>query len=182
MSVDPPLLPPRYQDQGLLGRGGTAEVRRVWDPLLGRSAAIKFPLVPCPSDVIARFCAEAQVTAALQHPGVPPVYDLGELPDGRPYILMAEIKGQSLDQVGPRLPLRRKVDVFARLCEPVAFAHQRGIFHGDLKPTNVMMGAFGEVLVVDWGSASVQAGTPAYLAPERARGAPASVATDIYSL
>ncbi len=165
-----------------MGRGGTSEVRRVWDSLLGRSAAIKFPLFPTSSGLLERFHAEARVTATLAHPGVPPVYDLGELPDGRPYFLMAEVSGQSLDQAGPRLPLRRKVDVFARLCEPVAFAHQRGILHGDLKPANVMIGAFGEVQLVDWGSASVNEGTPAYLAPERARGAPASVATDVYSL
>jgi len=104
----------------------------------------------------------------LEHPGLVPVYDSGILPDGRAYYAMRLVTGQRLDdflRAEPSLPARLRV--FEKICDAVAFAHDRGVVHCDLKPGNIMTGSFGEVFVMDWGIANrAAAGTPGYRAPE----------------
>ena len=164
----------RYKDLGLLGRGGTAEVRRVQDNELGRTMAMKIlhPGLLTRHESVARFVEEARATARLQHPGIVPVHDLGCLPDGRWYFTLKEIAGRTLGSVVAEVhgairderwepsasgwTFRRLLEVFHRVCETVAYAHIRGVLHRDLKPSNVMVGEFGEVLVLDWGLAKVR--------------------------
>jgi len=119
---------------------------------------IKANLAPH-SDVATRFRREAMITAQLQHPAIPPVHDYGLLPDGRPFLAMKLIAGETLDKAlaanhGPT----RKLQVFAAICQAVAYAHSRGVVHRDLKPSNVMVGAFNEVQVMDWGIAKLLTG------------------------
>ncbi|MCB9553405.1 MAG: serine/threonine protein kinase [Myxococcales bacterium] len=151
----------RYEDLGLIGRGGQGEVRRVRDHKLGRELAMKI-LRPMPSPKArARFRLETAITVALQHPGIVPVYDRGITGDGRPWYTMKIVEGrQFVDcilathrETDPAWTLRRLVDAFCRVCEAVAFAHEQGVVHRDLKPQNVMVGRFGEVVVMDWGLA-----------------------------
>ncbi|MBI2392552.1 MAG: SUMF1/EgtB/PvdO family nonheme iron enzyme [Deltaproteobacteria bacterium] len=191
----------------LLGAGGMGEVYRVRDHALHRVLAMKVlqPDQTAPGVMRERFIEEAQVTAQLAHPGIPPVHEIGELDDGRPYFTMKEVPGVTLAQVideAHRDPLgaarwseQRLLEIFHKVCEAVGYAHARGVAHCDLKPHNVMVGAFGEVLVMDWGVARlvepsgaaptggppvmtgglatmdpIVAGTPAYMAPEHATG------------
>lgn len=190
----------RYELGRQLGKGGTAEVRAAWDRVLKREIAFKF-LSSKDGGVAARFVSEAQVTAQLEHPNIVPVHDFGALPDGVPYLSMKCVQGRSLFDVirSGELNLEQRLDVFRKVCDAVAFAHSRGILHRDLKTLNVMVGAYGEVLLMDWGLArpvggddvepaggAVQvdrfdqrsfvtregavAGTPAYMSPEQASG------------
>jgi serine/threonine protein kinase len=188
------------------------------DTELGRDVAIKVLLETHRgrTELVQRFVEEAQIAGQLQHPGVVPVYEMGQLPDKRPYFTMKLVKGQTLARllaertdVAQERP--RLLKVFEQVCQALAYAHARGVIHRDLKPANVMVGAFGEVQVMDWGLAKVlkqggiadekapataeatvirtarsgsatpaqvgsqtQAGavlgTPAYMAPEHARG------------
>lgn len=154
----------RYRDCGLIGRGGFSEVREVWDRHVGRRVARKEQLASRTSPLdFARFREEVRITARLQHPGVVPLYDWGTLPDGRVWFTMKRVQG---DTIGRRIlalhatageertrALRRLVDDFRRLCEPVAFAHAQRVIHRDLTPQNLMVGEFGEVHVMDWGLA-----------------------------
>ncbi|MGK4007371.1 bifunctional serine/threonine-protein kinase/formylglycine-generating enzyme family protein [Sorangium sp. So ce1036] len=215
----------RYEDLGCIGRGGMGEVRRVRDRILGRVLAMKVQ-TPEARDATpdrARFLAEARLTAALQHPGIVPVHECGALADGRLWFTMKEVRGRTLAEViaevyaagGGRLSqvaLRRAIDTFLRICEAVAYAHNHGVMHRDLKPANVMIGEFGEVLVMDWGlarPAARPAGAPAaaagrvelmeeapltrpgevlgtllYMPPEQARGEcdRLGAASDVYAL
>ncbi len=166
----------RYEDLGRLGVGGMAEVRRVRDRELGRTLALKVMHASALTsrEVVARFREEAQATAQLQHPGIVPVYDLGELPDGRLWFTMKEVSGETLTRViravhdasgsawrtaASGWSLRRLVEALVQVCEAIAYAHERGVLHRDLKPSNVMVGRHGEVLVLDWGLVKV-AGRP----------------------
>jgi tetratricopeptide (TPR) repeat protein len=202
-----------------IASGGMGVVYAAHDPTFDRELAIK---VMSPDQDAARFVLEAKVTARLPHPGVPPVYDLGTLPDGRPYLTMKLIRGRTLaDELKAARPdLPRLLDVFERICLTVGFAHSKGIVHRDLKPSNVMVGNFGEVQVMDWGlakelrnadcgmqiedgptasgSSNSQSairdpqfpetvagevkGTPAYMAPEQARGEPVDARADVFAL
>ena len=104
----------------------------------------------------ARLLREARILAQLEHPGIVPVHDAGTLADGRVFYAMKYVQGRRLDQHLPDLPsLPDRLRVFQRICDAVAFAHSLGVLHRDLKPQNVMLGAFGEVLVMDWGVAKV---------------------------
>ncbi|MFT3772569.1 MAG: bifunctional serine/threonine-protein kinase/formylglycine-generating enzyme family protein [Minicystis sp.] len=155
----------RYEDLGVLGRGGMGEVRRVRDRVLGRTVAMKIlaPRGAGGGEMHARFLAEARLAAGLGHPGIVPVHDCGATPEGGLWFTMDEIHGQTLRAAvegahrGPTGPapaaLRRLIDAFLRICEAVAHAHRRGVIHRDLKPDNVMLGDLGEVLVADWGLA-----------------------------
>jgi serine/threonine-protein kinase len=114
------------------------------------------------SDLASRFLEEAQLMGQLQHPGIPPVYHLGQLDDGRPYFSMKLVKGRTLaallrERSSPAQEPLRFLDIFAQLCQTLAYAHSHGIIHRDLKPANIMVGAFGEVQVMDWGLAKVMA-------------------------
>ena len=161
----PSSLSRRYVPGEIVGAGGMGTIRRVFDRALGRSLVRKELAVPCAQPTRDRFLDEARTTAKLQHPGVVPVHDVGELPDGRLFYTMREIQGRTLGQVmveraltrsdDPVSRLRRLVEILRRICETMAFAHRHGVVHRDLKPENVMIGAFGEVFVVDWGLVKV---------------------------
>lgn len=154
----------RYEDVEAIGAGGFSEVREVWDRHMRRRVARKVqrPSRSSPEDS-ASFRNEVEITAQLQHPGVVPIYDWGELPDGRIWFTMKRIRGDTIEKRISALhavrgedfarALRRLLDEFRRLCEPIAYAHARGIIHRDVSPQNLMIGELGEVSVMDWGLA-----------------------------
>jgi serine/threonine-protein kinase len=150
----PPTLA-GYEVLGEVGEGGMAVVYRARHAALDRRVAVKVlrPQLAGHPSVVSRFLYEARVTARLQHPGVPPVHEVGTLPDGRPFLAMKLIQGRTLHELlqerGPGAA--RWLGVFEAVCQAVAYAHSEGIIHRDLKPSNVMVGAFGEVQVMDWG-------------------------------
>jgi tRNA A-37 threonylcarbamoyl transferase component Bud32 len=231
VSGDAPPAPPdtpRYRFEAFLARGGMGEVWRGRDTLLARAVALKVlrEQVFGDSGVRARFAEEARHVSRLEHPSIVPIYDLGELADGRPFFVMKLVHGQTLAEVlaaraTPAEDLSHWALVFEQVCAAVAFAHARDVIHRDLKPSNVMLGEFGEVLVMDWGIAKAlearprpaplpptavllspsmggaetrpggretlpgQAkGTPAFMAPEQARGEASRVgkASDVFGL
>jgi choline monooxygenase len=137
-------------------------VYRAHDTVLHRSLAVKILLeVHCGRpDLERRFLEEAQVLGQLQHPAIPPVHALGRLPDGRPYFAMKLVKGHTLSDLLAARANRaedqaRFLGIFEQVCQALAYAHSKGVIHRDLKPANVMVGAFGEVQVMDWGLAKV---------------------------
>ncbi|MFO0825035.1 MAG: protein kinase [Gemmataceae bacterium] len=150
---------PGYQVISELARGGMGIVFNAHDLSLDREVAIKtlLPELSTRRDLAAQFDREARITARLQHPGVPPIHALGTLSDGRPFLVMKLIRGRTLqdeiDLVERPGGLPRLLGVFEQLCQTVGYAHSLGIIHRDLKPLNVMVGAFGEVQVMDWGLA-----------------------------
>jgi len=181
----------------LLGRGAIGEVWRATDPRLDRQLAAKILREDRRHDphAMARFLREAQVLASLQHPAIPAVYDVGTLPDGRPYVAMREVRGQSLRQVAlahhdgsQPLSLQRRVRLVQRLAEAAGHAHQQGLVHRDIKPANVMLDAHGTLQLVDWGlacahpSAAEAVGTPSWIAPEVLEGAPHLPSADVYAI
>jgi len=148
----------KYQLQGEIARGGVGVVLKGHDTELGRDVAFKVIREEHEDnpDVIHRFVEEAQIGGQLQHPGVVPVYDLG-LREGRPFFTMKLVKGRTLAKLlEERVETRRGLlAIFEAVCQTMAYAHTRGVIHRDLKPANVMVGAFGEVHVVDWGMGKV---------------------------
>ncbi len=159
---------PGYEVLEELAHGGMGAVYRVFDPDLHRSLAVKVlqQKYRDESDLDQRFREEAQLTGQLQHPGIPPVHDVGRLADGRPFFAMKLVRGRTLAELLAERPrganatplaegLSRWLAVFAQVCQAVAYAHSRGVIHRDLKPANVMVGAFGEIQVLDWGLAKV---------------------------
>jgi serine/threonine protein kinase len=156
----PDLSGTRYRPLKFLGQGGMGTVWLVEDSVLHRPVALKILAAENSSaDLAARLMQEAVVLARLEHPGIVPVHDAGTLPDGRTFYCMKHVEGQTLDQHVDQLPLRHRLLLFQRIAEPLAFAHSRGIIHRDLKPANIMVGAFGEVLIMDWGLAKVMDAT-----------------------
>ena len=177
MFQGPDVTGTRYQLISVLGRGGMGVVYLARDTVLEREVALK--IVERPSDE----ANEARILARLEHPGIVPVHDFGELPDGRLFYAMKRVRGDRLDRwMATERDLAQRLGVFLRVCETIAFAHAHGVIHRDLKPENVMVGEFGEVLVLDWGVARLPnaeggsgiagaiVGTPDYMAPEQARG------------
>jgi serine/threonine-protein kinase len=147
----------RYRLIGELDRGGMGVVYAAEDLSLGREVAIKVLrdglLRPDAADRLER---EARILASLEHPGIVPVHDAGTLPDGRAWYVMKKVRGTRVDAVTRAgLSISEALRLFTRICEPVAFAHARGVVHRDLKPENVMVGEFGEILVMDWGVAKL---------------------------
>jgi serine/threonine-protein kinase len=144
-----------------LGHGGMGVVLRGHDPELGRDLAVKLlPRHQSDARLERRFVEEAQITGQLQHPGVVPIYELGRFIDQRPYFTMKLIKGQTLAEMLAARPevaheLPRYLGIFEQVCQALAYAHSHGVIHRDLKPANIMVGAFGEVQVMDWGLARV---------------------------
>jgi tRNA A-37 threonylcarbamoyl transferase component Bud32 len=175
---DAPQAPPdtsRYRFEAFLARGGMGEVWRGRDTVLARDVALKVlrEQVFGDAETRARFEEEARYVSRLEHPSIVPVYDLGELPDGRPFFVMKLIQGQTLAELlAARATLAedlpRWVLVFEQVCAAVAFAHAREVIHRDLKPSNVMLGEFGEVLVLDWGIAKALAARPQPAQPSAA--------------
>jgi serine/threonine protein kinase len=127
------------------------------DATLDRRVALKVLDVPvADGDLARRLNREARVLALLEHPGIVPVHDVGTLDDGRVFYTMKFVEGQRLDDyIEAVTSLPDRLRLFLRICDAVAFAHARGVLHRDLKPANVMVGAFGEVLVMDWGLAKI---------------------------
>jgi tetratricopeptide (TPR) repeat protein len=163
-AAPPPTSAGRYELREEIAHGGMGAVYRATDAAFTREVAVKVLLGKFgpDSDTAHRFADEARITGQLQHPGIPPVFDLGTLPDGRPFLAMKLIRGDTLDALLARRPdpsadRGRFVTAFERVCEAVAYAHAHGVVHRDLKPQNVMVGAFGEVQVMDWGLAKLLA-------------------------
>jgi serine/threonine-protein kinase len=207
----PDLTGTRYEMVRYLARGGMGSVWLAEDTVLKRRVALKVLDVVAPSaDLPARLLQEARVLASLEHPGIVPVHDAGTLADGRAFYCMKYVEGQTLVQYIANQNLNDRLRVLERIAEPLDFAHARGFLHRDLKPENIMIGAFGEVLIMDWGLAKVRGdphpspneiasapanlsprgtgqgsilGTPGYMSPEQARGhGSLDHRTDIYSL
>lgn len=216
---------PGYRVHREIARGGMGRVLAAHDLSLGRDVALKILLPGANAD---RFVRESKITARLPHPGIPPVHALGTLADHSPFLAMKLIAGQTLAVEMKSADRPRLLQVFTQVCQAVGFAHSRGVIHRDLKPTNVMVGAFGEVQVMDWGLAKDLAsqdipdesrssepppaamvgtdqnetvdyrasgqstddqtragtvlGTPAYMAPEQARGEAADAHADVFAL
>jgi serine/threonine protein kinase len=179
----------RYRVVRELGRGGMGLVYEADDTTLDRRVAVKVLASELASREDAqRLSIEARTIARLEHPGIVPVHDLGELPDGRLFYAMKLVRGARLDVWAGTATPPERLRAFLRICEAVGFAHAHGVVHRDLKPSNVMVGEFGAVLVMDWGlagrtsAARSVAGTPGYMAPEVARGEAAGPAADVFAL
>ncbi len=214
----------RYVDAVQIARGGMGAVLRAEDPDLERTVAIKVQLAGrrARPESVTRFLREARITGQLEHPNIPPVHELAKTPDGRWYFSMKLVEGRTLAEELRRrgeLPRSRRPEATLRLlgvilkvCDALRYAHSRGVFHRDLKPANIMIGEFGEVLVMDWGIAKVRGdrstriarprpadahdtdailtqagdvlGTPAYMSPEQSAGEQAWIdaRSDVYTL
>jgi serine/threonine protein kinase/formylglycine-generating enzyme required for sulfatase activity len=156
----------KYEVVGELGKGGVGQVLKVVDRDLKREVAMKM-LLPAGEkgaaqthDTLIRFIEEAQATGQLEHPNIVPVHDLGVDRDGRIYFTLKYVEGVSLQQVIRGRSVEtyspvRMLGILISICQAVAYAHSKGIIHRDLKPANVMLGKYGEVLVMDWGLAKV---------------------------
>ncbi|MEL6342540.1 MAG: bifunctional serine/threonine-protein kinase/formylglycine-generating enzyme family protein [Myxococcota bacterium] len=190
----------RFQIIGELGRGGMGVVYDAEDPELQRRVAIKVlnahaALHP---GGVEQFVVEARLTSQLDHPNIVPVHEMGITDEGQLFFVMKKVTGQSLAARIAQLregraqqSLHGRLVAFQRLCQAVAFAHDRGVVHRDIKPQNVMVGRFGELLLTDWGiarimtSADAQArgsGTPGYIAPEVVQGQPGDERADLFAL
>jgi eukaryotic-like serine/threonine-protein kinase len=152
----PDLTGTRYELIALLGAGGMGRVYRVRDRELDREVALKVLSAIAEGANVERLRTEARVLARLEHPGIVPVHDAGLLPDGRAFYVMTLVRGSRLDELAPTIAvLPERLRLLARVTDAVAFAHAHGIVHRDLTPSNIMIGAFGQVLVMDWGTAKV---------------------------
>jgi tetratricopeptide (TPR) repeat protein len=152
----------RYELGGEIARGGMGIVYRATDTAFGREVAVKVLSERYGPDSAAarRFADEARITGQLQHPAIPPAHDIGTLPDGRPFLAMKLIKGDTLDErlkrrATPAGDRGRFLAAFEQVCQALAYAHSKRVIHRDLKPANVMVGSFGEVQVMDWGLAKI---------------------------
>jgi eukaryotic-like serine/threonine-protein kinase len=208
----------RLSDSGEIGRGVSGHVRRVQDRNLLRTVAIKIldPQTRRRDVAARRFIEEAQITAQLDHPNIVPVHEIGVDDDGVLYFTMKLVSGRTFaDELrlvtDPRRPLPLLLpllEILLKVCDAVAFAHSRGVIHRDLKPTNIMVGGYGEVYLMDWGFArllqrvgdtvhvrrdleheeldpeGLVVGSPRYMAPEQACGRNRSVdeRIDVFSL
>ncbi|MER7845134.1 serine/threonine-protein kinase [Kitasatospora sp. NPDC096077] len=193
----------RYELADLLGRGGMAEVWAAWDRVAGRRVAVKFLApyghVEAPTALEQRFRREAKLTASLSHPGVPVVHDSGRLDDGRLYLVMELVPGETLSALlkdTGRFTVPRAATVAAQAAEVLSYAHANGVIHRDLKPSNLMFTPAGAVKVLDFGIAAAlepasdeprltatdaTPGTAGFMAPEQAQGHPVA-ASDLYGL
>lgn len=167
-------LQARYIMGKELGSGAIGQVIEAHDAHLSRVTAIKIlrDSGGIDRDRIARFIAEAQITAQLEHPTIVPVHEIGRMPGGMPYFTMKTVRGKSLSEVinelriltpkerkGARYDSRFLLRRFVQLCFGVAYAHSKGVVHRDLKPDNIMIGEYGEVQIMDWGLAKVMRGS-----------------------
>ncbi|MBM74327.1 MAG: hypothetical protein CMK59_02905 [Proteobacteria bacterium] len=220
LEFDPSVKLGRYQMIGTLGSGGMGEVFRVFDPDLGREIAMKciHPTVASITEVVEQFLTEAQLTSRLQHPSIIPVHEVGRLPNGELFFTMPIIQGRSLKELirirfkkreseaKSTQSLHRLISLFHNLCNVVAYAHSRKVVHCDLKPSNVMVGGYGELYLLDWGVArafehtqthssnstisdkassgteSAMMGTPSFMSPEQAQRQALYPSSDVYSL
>jgi serine/threonine-protein kinase len=193
----------RYEVTERLGHGGGGQVFAVVDHHLEREVALKVMHARGRGlEKVRRFIDEARLTARLEHPNILPLYDLSSDDSGRWFFSMRRASGQTLlelikEAAAGQVPKQlatptSKVDIIARICDAIAYAHSRGILHRDIKPSNVILGEFGEVTVLDWGTAldlrtgeqelGKLVGTPLYMAPEQARGDAVDERADVYCL
>lgn len=156
-SSAPDLSGTRYELCELIARGGMGIVYAADDKKLNRRVALKIlDSANSAPELTQRLIREARILAQLEHPGIVPVHDIGHLSDGRAFYTMKFVEGARLDKFVAQLSsLPERLRLFLRICDAVAFAHARGVLHRDLKPANVMVGPFGEVLVMDWGLAKI---------------------------
>lgn len=202
---------PGYALGSPIGAGGMGEVIVALDHVIGREVALKrMHLAQASPQTEARFLREARIQARLEHPAIVPVHALGRDAHRQPYFTMKRVTGETLaDRLASADPSKLPHDLLRALvdvCQAIAFAHRRGVLHRDLKPTNIMLGEFGEVYVLDWGIARVLdepdatrvardldtldgltrdgalIGTPGYMAPEQAEGAEVGRPADVYAL
>jgi serine/threonine protein kinase len=198
----PDLSATKYEPIEKIGQGGMASVYLARDRELDRHVAIKvLSDLHADPNVRARMLEEARIISRLEHPGIVPIHDSGTLPDGRIYFAMKWVRGRRLDELSQsEMPLTDLLTIVEKIGQTVAFAHAHGVIHRDLKPQNIMVGPFGEVLVMDWGVAKqihapvvsddgslprqsdvisinhnqtvpgAVLGTPGYMAPEQIRG------------
>lgn len=173
-STDPDL--PKQPAVGLakycnfkpMSRGANAQLRSCWDPVIGRTIAVKSLLPTAIFDRTERrrFLREARVTAQLQHPNTVPVYEIGDDPKEGLYFTMKRISGENFFEILKRLaqsdpetqlafPVRRRLQIVIDACQALRYAHTRGVIHRDVKPENIWVGNFGEVILLDWGVAKV---------------------------
>ncbi|MCP4599391.1 MAG: diguanylate cyclase [Proteobacteria bacterium] len=209
----------RFHMRGVLGEGGMGVVKEVFDANLMRSTAVKMVKDNTPNSSVARqgLIEEAQITAQLDHPNIVPVYDLGEDHDQSLFFAMKLVRGRLLKEILEEQDFMKRTEnelyehlqIFCKVCDAVAFAHNSGVIHRDLKPHNIMVGDFGQVYVIDWGLSGLKLGmqrpvveidepmvensqlthrlpigTAGYMAPEQARGYIESLdeRTDIFGL
>lgn len=158
----------RYVIGDEIGSGAIGQVIEAYDQHLSRSVAIKVLHggQGVSRERLARFIAEAQITAQLQHPSVVPVYEIGRMPGGMPYFAMKIVQGESLDDIinnlrvgdeehGKQFYGKSLIRMFLRLCQGLAYAHHKRVVHRDLKPSNILIGKYGEVQIMDWGLAKI---------------------------
>jgi hypothetical protein len=192
----------RYALLDRLGHGGMGVVYRAWDPELRRKVALKIIAgsreAPVEDSVFERFAREAQSAASLTHPNIVTIHDFGQ-DAGRPYIVMELVDGESMAQMIQRrasLSLSRRVRLAAELCEGLAYAHERGVIHRDVKPANLMVTSAGVLKILDFGLARLTddltsggltqtgavMGTPQYMSPEQVSGLAADARSDIFAV
>lgn len=191
-----------------LARGGMGRILRAEDLRIGRPVAVKEMLGTEPAHA-ARFDREARVTARLQHPGIVPIYEIGKWPDGTPFYTMRLVEGRTLrDVLSDKASMPERMGLLPSViaaADAVAFAHGRRIIHRDLTPNNVLIGSYGDTVVIDWGlakdlssaendpagsatsadgltSTGAIVGTAAYMPPEQARGDTVDERADVYAL
>jgi serine/threonine protein kinase len=162
----------RYEVEEEVARGGMGVIYRVRDPEMRRFLAMKVLLSEGGdagaasgsrhSKLSARFTDEAQLTGQLDHPGIIPVYDMGQDDEGRRFFTMRLVKGRTLEEIFDLVrtgdeswTITRALGVLQKVCEAMGFAHEHGVIHRDLKPANIMVGRFGETYVMDWGLAKL---------------------------
>ena len=187
------LLAGRYELAGTLGVGGMAEVRRGWDTVLHRPVAVKLFEASADVDAGRRFDNEVRTLAGLSHPGLVSVYDAGR-GDGASFVVLRLVEGRTLrDRIaeGP-LSVEEVRDLGARLADALAYVHEQGVVHRDVKPSNILLDDDGTPYLADFGLAHLagstritrtdqMVGTAAYLAPEQVRGGDIGPSADVYS-
>ena len=187
-----------YQIESMLGMGGMATVYRAYHPALDRYVALKMmhPLFQQDEGFLSRFTREARIVAKLEHPNIVPIYDFNEN-NGQPYLVMKYIDGKTLKQVMDNSPpnLQRILQIMRQVANALDYAHQRGVLHRDVKPSNVLLSHDDQIYLTDFGlarlvqagdssmSAGMIVGTPNYISPEQAFGeAEVGAESDLYSL
>jgi serine/threonine protein kinase len=190
----PGLIAGRYRLDELVGRGGTAEVWKATDTSLDRVVALKLVTV-AHDESSARAADEARTLARLSHPSLVQVYDAGTDDQGRPWVVMEFVDGETLADAIRRAPMptRRLTEIGLAVAEALDHVHARGLVHRDVKPANVMVGRGGKTKLTDFGiarlvdaakvtSTGLMVGTASYLAPEQVSGEPVGPPADVYAL